>query len=129
MTSRKTIGCEARLSYERCTERTATDVDANKEARIINDALKLYGVRAQTVVAIEELSELQKELCKAFRGYLNFDHLAEEIADVEIMLDQMKTALSLHEDVKSQRKYKFSRLEARIAKEDTSNRKDCGGNG
>ena len=72
------------MSYERCTERTATDVDANKEARIINDALKLYGVRAQTVVAIEELSELQKELCKAFRGYLNFDHLAEEIADVKL---------------------------------------------
>lgn len=104
-------------------------MDANKETKILNDALKVYGARAQTVVAIEELSELQKELCKAFRGSLNFDHLAEEIADVEIMLDQMKTALALHEDVKSIRKYKIARLEARIAKEENSNRKDGGGNG
>lgn len=44
----------------------------------------------QVIVAIEELSELQKELCKALRGKLDIDHITEEFADVWIMLQQMK---------------------------------------
>ena len=38
----------------------------------------------QVIVAIEELSELQKELCKSLRGDTNYDNIIEEIADVEI---------------------------------------------
>ena len=49
-----------------------------------------YGREHQSVVAIEELGELQKELCKMLRGLGNLEHLAEEIADVEIMLCQIK---------------------------------------
>ena len=41
------------------------------------------------MMAFEEMSELQKEMCKRFRGEKNDDHIAEEIADVEIMLDQL----------------------------------------
>lgn len=48
-----------------------------------------YGEK-QIVVAIEELSELAKELCKALRGNENQENIIEEIADVEIMLVQMK---------------------------------------
>lgn len=44
----------------------------------------------QLIVAIEELSELQKEICKSLRGKLNKTNLVEEIADVEIMLEQIK---------------------------------------
>lgn len=44
----------------------------------------------QVIVAIEELSELQKELCKASRGKVDLDHITEEFADVWIMLQQMK---------------------------------------
>ena len=49
----------------------------------------------QCIVAIEEMSELQKELCKFLRGEQYFDvnhfaHVREEIADVQIMLDQLK---------------------------------------
>jgi hypothetical protein len=46
----------------------------------------------QVIVAIEELSELQKELCKSLRNKdkINLDNLIEEIADVEIMLEQIK---------------------------------------
>ena len=50
--------------------------------------LKEYGDK-QVVVAIEELSELQKELCKYLRGKLDGCNLVEEIADVQIMLEQM----------------------------------------
>lgn len=54
-----------------------------------------HGKEGQSIVAIEELSELQKELCKMLRGIGNPEHLAEEIADVEIMLCQIKELYAL----------------------------------
>ena len=46
------------------------------------------------IKAIEEMSELQKELCKTLIGKENRDSLIEEIADVQIMLDQLKLIVS-----------------------------------
>ena len=48
-----------------------------------------YGDK-QVIVAIEELSELQKELCKYLRGKTNIDNVIEEMADVYIMFQQMQ---------------------------------------
>ena len=47
-------------------------------------AFKKWG-DLQLIVAIEEMSELQKELCKALRGNHNLSEIVEEVADVEIM--------------------------------------------
>lgn len=55
---------------------------------LYNKLISKYGDK-QVVVAIEELSELQKELCKHLRGKLDGCNLVEEIADVQIMLEQM----------------------------------------
>ena len=44
----------------------------------------------QTMVAIEEMSELTKELVKQMRGRDNKDAIAEEMADVEIMMCQLR---------------------------------------
>lgn len=52
-------------------------------------AIKTYGEHAQKLMAIEEMSELTKEICKDFRWKLDREHLIEEMADVLIMLDQM----------------------------------------
>ncbi len=52
----------------------------------------------QVIVAIEELSELQKELCKNLRGKENASEVAEEIADVYIMLEQMKIWCNISEE-------------------------------
>ena len=52
--------------------------------------IKLYGKEMQMVVAVEELGELQKEVLKALRQRANPKHIAEEIADVEIVLEQLK---------------------------------------
>lgn len=84
------------------------------EMEIIDNAIRCFGIQSQTVVAIEELSELQKELCKWMRGNEDFNNIAEEIADVEIMLTQIKRAFELNEQVNKQRIYKLRRLEARI---------------
>lgn len=51
----------------------------------------------QMVVAVEELSELQKEICKAMRGKCNKEHLVEEIADVKIMIDQIMIHYAIQE--------------------------------
>lgn len=53
-------------------------------------AIDIYGELNQKVVAIEELAELQKEICKDLRGKGNRINLTEELADVEIMLEQLK---------------------------------------
>lgn len=52
-------------------------------------AIDKYGKTLQMVVAIEELSELIKELTKNIRGNNNHDAIVEEIADVYIMLEQV----------------------------------------
>lgn len=56
------------------------------------------------LVCIEECSELQKELCKAYRAEMNgkpviINNIAEEIADVYIMLAQMVMAFDINDDV------------------------------
>lgn len=44
---------------------------------------------AQKLMAIEEMSELMKEICKDFRGNTNKDAIKEEMADVLVMIDQL----------------------------------------
>lgn len=72
----------------------------------------------QLIVAIEELSELQKELCKALRGNINKENIIEELADVYIMLDQIKIYfLIAHNEVKEMIDKKIERTKERLLKE------------
>lgn len=57
--------------------------------------IQKYGKEMQIIVAIEELSELQKELTKYLRGLqTDYINIAEEITDVEIMCEQLKFIFS-----------------------------------
>ncbi|MSS42447.1 hypothetical protein FYJ27_01675 [Anaerosalibacter bizertensis] len=76
-------------------------------------ALRNWGY-LQKVVAIEEMTELQKELSKNMRGEENELYIAEEIADVEIMLEQMKILFNIDEDVEEMKEYKIKRLAERL---------------
>lgn len=76
--------------------------------QIYQQALETYGGQLQTFVCMEEMSELQKELCKHARGADNTAHIAEEIADVRIMLDQMEL---LHGCAGLAANYKTAKLE------------------
>lgn len=58
--------------------------------------------------------KLKKELCKCLRGETNIGHIAEEIADVEIMLGQMKLLFDIEEMVESYKRHKLARLGERI---------------
>lgn len=80
-------------------------------------AISTYGEKAQKLVAIEEMSELTKEICKDFRGQLNREHLIEEVADVLIMLDQMLILYKISgEEVDLMRIKKVKRLKERLEK-------------
>lgn len=57
---------------------------------ILKAAIARYGEKAQMIIAMEEMAELTKELSKFLRGAHNEGAIAEEIADVRIMLDQLE---------------------------------------
>lgn len=57
---------------------------------VLQVAIDTYGEYMQKIVAIEECSEVIKEICKMERGKYNKLHMAEEIADLEIMLVQLE---------------------------------------
>lgn len=56
----------------------------------LDTIIGFYGETAQKQMAIEEMSELTKEICKDFRGNGNKKAITEEIADVSVMLDQLR---------------------------------------
>ncbi len=84
------------------------------ETEALQRALDTYGSLPQIVMVFEEMSELQKELCKYLRGKYSPANIAEEIADVEIMLEQMKMLFCCAEDVRSVRRRKVERLKERL---------------
>ena len=84
------------------------------EHEVLTQAIKRYGVVSQVNMMFEEMSELQKELCKHLRGK---DNLTEEIADVEIMLAQMKAIFGCAAMVEGWRQTKVDRLANRLERE------------
>lgn len=78
-------------------------------------AIETYGVRTQKLMAIEEMSELTKEICKDFRGQLNREHLIEEMADVTITIDQLMIMYKISGDeIQQMRERKMERLKERL---------------
>ena len=70
---------------------------------------------SQVVVAIEELSEFAKELCKYLRGKIDKNNLLEEYVDAMIMMEQMKILFELKdEDIQRFKNWKLTRLEQRM---------------
>nr|DAF05206.1 MAG TPA: nucleoside triphosphate pyrophosphohydrolase [Caudoviricetes sp.] len=82
---------------------------------IFNKAISTYGEKAQKLMAIEEMSELTKEICKDFRGKLDREHLIEEMADVTITIDQLMMMYKItFEEIQKVRERKFERLKERL---------------
>ena len=77
-------------------------------------AIDKYGEEAQRRVAIEELSELIKELCKWDRGQGLRVHVAEEIADVQIMLEQLRLMFDCDNVINDWYDFKLERLERKL---------------
>ena len=86
---------------------------------IEREAAERYGIRSQSIVAIEELSELQKELTKLLRGECEnpIDHISEEMADVYIMLEQLKILFKNRAMISEWKNKKLRRLRDRLRKD------------
>lgn len=75
-----------------------------------NDLINRYGEEKQLIVAIEELSELTKELTKILRGKGNKTRLVEEIADCYICLEQIRIIKKItNNELKNEKAKKLSR--------------------
>lgn len=81
-------------------------------ARVFEVAIKTYGERAQEEVAMEECAELIQAIAHKHRG--RKDNIAEEIADVEIMLEQLKMINNCISEVAEIKAQKIERLYDRV---------------
>ena len=78
-------------------------------------AIETYGDDMQLNVAIEEFSELIKEICKFNRGNENIDNIIEEMADCYIMLEQLKIIFEIkNSSIYSVMEQKLDRLKDRL---------------
>ena len=94
-------------------------MNSKNTMKILRRAIEKYGEPIQTIVAIEECAELQKELTKALRGKPNSDHLAEEMADVQIMLWQLCCMFNVGGQMTDWITKKVERLNKRIEAAET----------
>jgi NTP pyrophosphatase (non-canonical NTP hydrolase) len=86
-----------------------------EERSLFLEANYIWGLKSQAFMAVEEMSELTKELCKLVnRGFDNKQQIAEEIADVFIVISQLMTSLDTNNEVKLHIKNKIERLKGLV---------------
>ena len=81
---------------------------------MMREVIAFYGKDMQLNICIEELSELIKELCKVKRGIGNLDNIAEEMADVKIIMEQLDIIFDNSDDVNKWYIKKLNRLRTRL---------------
>lgn len=79
---------------------------------ICEEALKHFGESSQACQLMEECAELIVALNKAFNREQDehFQSVAEEIADVEILIEQLKSIIEIKDYVEVYKKHKLERL-------------------
>ncbi len=87
------------------------------ENEIYKDAIYYFGVSHQKIKAIEEMSELIKEIVKDLDGKGNADHIVEEMVDVEIMMAQLKIIYKNDAQMKEYKQQKLAYLNNLIFEE------------
>ena len=92
---------------------------------ICRKAVETFGVDMQQIVAMEELGELIQAISKIARWEYSqsedleilleyIDNLAEEIADVEIILEQLKQCHGCHIQVNDHKRKKLDKLKSMV---------------
>lgn len=82
------------------------------ERDVLEIAIEVYGADNQERVALEECCELCVAINHKHRGREH--NIAEEIADVEIMLEQLKIINNCGDAVDKIKQEKIARLERRL---------------
>jgi NTP pyrophosphatase (non-canonical NTP hydrolase) len=96
-------------------------IEYEERKRVYTHAIDRYGIKPQMLMVIEEMSELTKAICKFFRcpSYVEpdeglIDAIAEETADVTIMLEQLRLILGINDNVCEHMDEKIVRLADRL---------------
>lgn len=85
---------------------------------IYKRATEKWGIVAQLIVAIEEMSELIKEISKWFRRNDNRLEILNELADVLIMMKQVQILFDFTDnEINDRISYKLKRIEERLNRE------------
>lgn len=85
---------------------------------IYEKMIEQNGVPNQLVVAVEEYSEMIKEITKHLRGKGNKMNVIEELADIEVVNDQIMIILGItKQQVKMFKDFKLKRLQEFYLKE------------
>ena len=92
------------------SEQDADEIDRDE---VLNGAIEVWGEMLQIDVAIEELSELTTALARQQRGRNEPVAVVEEIADVQLCLDQLKRMYG-PEEVEKVEQEKLERLHRRV---------------
>lgn len=87
-----------------------------EEKEIYKRAFDQWGLEDQVFMVFEECSELINALCKLRRGRVDLGDLVSELADVQIMLEQMIYIYSLDNAFEEMKKTKLERLKERLEK-------------
>lgn len=97
----------------------AENMTAEREGRILQNAIDTWGPRTQTVKAMEEMAELIQALSRRLLcmwpgtgdGNAALENVREEMADVSIMLSQLEL---IYGDTTEEEIKKLEALEKRI---------------
>ena len=89
-----------------CTFRTDED--------IYRDALNVWGAQNRITKLFEEMAELTGAICHHMESRDTVEHIAEEIADVRIMLDQVEFLYQVKGTAERIRQKKLDRLDRTI---------------
>lgn len=90
---------------------------------LLDRAITAYGAPAQIDMAVEEMAELTKALCKIKRAQAGCEvtaaigNVVEEMADVQIMLDQLR--IIFHRSTEEAEEAKLERLKTVLTAETT----------
>lgn len=89
-----------------------------KQNKIIHRVISVFGEKNQQMQTLEELMELQHAIFEhVHRGTDNRDNIVEEIADVEIMIAQLKQIHNIQpNEIEQIKERKLNRLEHTIDK-------------
>jgi len=87
-----------------------------EEKKLYNQAITKFGKNGQISVAIEEMAELMQVLVKVIRSKANYAHIAEEMADVKIMHEQLTLIFDNEELVNKIKEEKLKMLKELVKK-------------
>lgn len=98
----------------------------NKKVELLRPIITAFGEKSQMLKSIEEMSELQKAICKYLENPSvdNLTNITEEMADVSIMMDQLQIIFSNEKEMQNVVASKIERTYIRLGLDKDGKKED-----